>query len=69
MRRRMRGFTGTAMTLVFVVAYALAAMLVTQIGLVRDAPALIKGLVHVGLGIGWIFPLMPLIGWMVAPDE
>lgn len=69
MRRRIRSFIGTVATLAFLVVYALAAMLVAQIGPVRDAPALLQGLFYVALGIGWIVPLMPLVGWMAAPDE
>lgn len=69
MRRRTRSFIGSVATLAFVIVYALGAMLVAQIGAFRDAPALVQGLLYVGLGILWIFPLMPLVGWMVAPDE
>ncbi len=69
MRRRVRTLVGSVATLAFVIVYALGAMLVAQVGPFHDAPALVQGLLYVALGILWIFPLMPLVGWMVAPDE
>jgi hypothetical protein len=69
MHRRARSFIGTVAVLAFVVVYALGAMLLAQSGPVRNAPALVQGLAYAALGIGWIFPLMPLVGWMAAPDE
>jgi len=69
MRRRTRSFIGTVATLAFVVVYALGAMLVAQIAPIRDAPELVQGIIYVMLGIGWILPMMPLVGWMLAPDE
>lgn len=69
MRRRARSFIGSVATLAFVVVYALGAMLVAQTGAFRGAPALVQGFLYVGLGLGWIFPLMPLVSWMVAPEE
>ena len=69
MRRRARSFIGSAATLAYVVVYALGAMLVAQLGPFRDAAGLVQGLFYIALGIGWIVPLIPLVGWMVAPDE
>ncbi len=69
MRRRARGFIGSVATLVFVVVYAIGAMLVAQTGAFRDAPALVQGAFYVALGLAWIVPLMPLVSWMIAPDE
>jgi hypothetical protein len=68
-RRRYRSFIGAVVTLVFVLAYALGAMLVAQAGPMRDAPPLLQGFLYVVLGLAWIFPLMPLVRWMTAPDE
>lgn len=69
MRRRTRTFIGAVATLAFVIFYALAAMLVAQTAAVRDSSALAQGLVHVLLGLAWILPMLPLVAWMVAPDE
>ncbi len=69
MRRKTRSLVGTVATLAFVLVYALGAMLVAQVGLVRDAPPLLRGLCHIVLGLAWILPMMPLVGWMLAPDE
>jgi hypothetical protein len=68
MRRRYRSFIGAVVTLIFVLAYALGAMLVTQAGPMREAPPFLQGLVYIVLGLAWILPLMPLVGWMTAPD-
>jgi hypothetical protein len=69
MRRRVRTLVGSVATLAFVIVYALGAMLLAQVGPFQGAPALVQGLFYVALGLGWIIPLMPLVGWMVAPDE
>lgn len=69
MRRRIRSFIGTVVTLTFVLVYSLGAMLVAQAGLVQEAPALLQGMFYVVLGLAWILPLMPLLGWLLAPDE
>lgn len=69
MHRRTRSFIGTVVTLAFVLVYALGAMVVAQIEAIRDAPSLVQGLLYVVLGLAWILPMVPLVGWMIAPDE
>lgn len=64
MPRRLRKFIGTCITLVFVCAYALAAMTVAQTDHIRNANGLLQGLFFCVVGLAWILPLMPLIRWM-----
>jgi fumarate reductase subunit D len=69
MRRRYRSFIGTIVMLVFLVAYSFAAMLTVHIGRMRDLPVYLELLSYAVLGLAWVLPAMPLVRWMVAPDE
>ena len=68
MRRRTRKFFGTAITLAFVLVYALVAMAMAQGRLVQDAPGYLQALYYVVIGLAWVLPMMPLIKWMERPD-
>ncbi len=69
MRQRVRKLIGATVSVGFALAYALMAMALSQIGAVRDAPGLVRGLVLAALGLAWILPLMPLIKWMERPNS
>jgi uncharacterized membrane protein YuzA (DUF378 family) len=64
MPQRTRKFIGTVAMLVFVVVYALIAMMLAQARPTQEAPVLLQTLIYAVLGLAWILPLMPLIRWM-----
>jgi hypothetical protein len=64
MGQRSRKFVGTVAMLVFVVVYALIAMMLAQARPTQEAPVLLQTLIYAVLGLAWILPLMPLIRWM-----
>lgn len=68
MRRRIRSFLGTIFILAFVPFYALVAMALAQGRPVQEAAPLLQGVIYAGLGLAWIFPVMPVIKWMEKPD-
>ena len=61
---RQRKLLGGVLMMIFVIAYALAAMALAQARIVQDSGRLWQTLFFAVLGIGWILPLMPLIRWM-----
>jgi uncharacterized membrane protein YuzA (DUF378 family) len=63
-QQRTRKFIGAVAMLVFVVVYALVAMVLAQARPTQDAPVLLQTLIYAVLGLAWILPLMPLIRWM-----
>ena len=54
--------------LIFVVIYALMAMALADSRPLQEAPALVRTLGYVALGLVWVLPLMPLIRWMERAD-
>jgi hypothetical protein len=68
MNRRTRKLAGTVAILVFVIVYALAAMMLGQSNLLLGASKLGQGVFYLVAGLAWIVPLMPLIRWMERPD-
>jgi hypothetical protein len=64
MGQRSRKFVGAVAMLVFVVVYALIAMMLAQARPTQEAPVLLQTLIYAVLGLAWILPLMPLIRWM-----
>lgn len=68
MRRRTRSLIGTVAILAFVILYAPLAMALAD-SRIAQTPAAVQAVLYSILGIAWIFPLMPLIRWMVRPDE
>lgn len=66
---RLRKLIGALAMIAFVIVYAPIAMALAESRIV-DAPAAIRSLAYVALGLVWILPLMPLIRWMErVPDE
>ncbi len=68
MRRRNRKLVGVAATIVFVIVYALVAMMLAQYHFTPGSPSLLQWVFYAVVGMGWIVPLMPLIRWMERPD-
>ena len=68
MPRRLRTFLGTIVILVFVLAYAVAAMALAE-SRIQGAPKLVQTIAYLVLGIAWVLPLLPLIRWMEGPKE
>jgi predicted membrane channel-forming protein YqfA (hemolysin III family) len=64
MGQRSRKFVGAVAMLVFVVVYALIAMMLAQARPTQEAPVPLQTLIYAMLGLAWILPLMPLIRWM-----
>jgi hypothetical protein len=64
MGQRSRKFIGAVAMLVFVIVYALIAMMLAQARATQEAPVLLQTLIYAVLGLAWILPLMPLIRWM-----
>jgi hypothetical protein len=58
---------GALVMLLFVCCYSLIAMTIAQ-GRLQEADAIWQDLYYVVAGLGWIFPMMPLIRWMERPD-
>jgi hypothetical protein len=65
--RRTRKLIGTVAIFAFVVAYGPIAMALAE-SRILEAPKSVQALAYLVLGLVWIFPLMPLIRWMVRPD-
>jgi hypothetical protein len=68
MRMRTRKLIGTVALLALVTGWALLAMALAQIAL-RSAGGLLSGIYYVVAGLGWVLPAMPLVAWMVKPDD
>jgi predicted membrane channel-forming protein YqfA (hemolysin III family) len=64
MGQRSRKFVGAVLMLVFVIVYALIAMMLAQARPTQEAPVPLQTLIYAMLGLAWILPLMPLIRWM-----
>jgi predicted membrane channel-forming protein YqfA (hemolysin III family) len=70
MRNRFRKLIGAVAIVLFVIIYSLIALVLAQSPLVQSWPKWLQIPVYALLGLGWIFPVMPLIKWMeVAKAE
>ena len=68
MRSRQRKLIGTIFMLLFVVVYALVAMVVAQATAMKVESGLGRLLIFALLGLGWTVPMIPLILWMEKKD-
>lgn len=68
MSRRVRKFIGAGAMLVFVVLYAVCAMVTAEAKAIHDASGPVQSVIYALLGLAWILPLLPLIAWMERPD-
>ena len=55
--------------LLFVVIYALLAMVVAQATAMKVESGFWRTLIFAALGLGWAIPIVPLIGWMEKRDD
>jgi hypothetical protein len=69
MRRRVRKFIGAGAMLLFVMVYAVCAMVAAEANAIRTAPGAVQAVIYALLGLAWILPLLPLIAWMERPDS
>ncbi len=69
MSARIRKLVGGVAMLAFVGFYAVIAMALAQSQPLQEAPAIVRTLGYVVLGLAWTLPLMPLIRWMERPDR
>jgi predicted ferric reductase len=53
----------------FVVVYALLAMVLAQKTALRVESGFWRTIIFALLGLGWAIPLVPLIRWMERPDR
>src|SRR5262249_50292498 len=61
---RIRKLVGGVVLIVLVVGWALVAMALAQLPVIK-ANALVEAIYYVVAGLGWVLPAMPLIRWMV----
>jgi hypothetical protein len=64
---RIRKLIGAVALIVLVVSWALIAMTLAQLPVVK-ASGLGETLYYVVAGLGWVLPAMPLVRWMSRPD-
>ena len=65
---RTRKLVGTVILLVFIIIYALFAMLMAIVLQVR-ASSIVEVIYYVAAGLAWLPPAMWLIWWMQQPDN
>jgi hypothetical protein len=65
---RTRKLIGTVALLVLVSVWGLLAMALAQ-SVLTDINGLVAAIYYVVAGLGWVLPAMPLISWMVRPDN
>jgi hypothetical protein len=68
MRMRTRKLIGTFALLLLAAVWALLAMALAQSAL-TDINGLVAAVYYLVAGLGWVLPAMPLVKWMVRPDE
>lgn len=69
MRNRSRKLVGAIFMVLFVVVYALAAMVLAQRTALRVEFGFFRTIIFALLGMGWAIPLIPLVRWMEKRDD
>lgn len=69
MRSRQRKLIGAILMVVFVIVYALAAMMLAQVTALKVESGVLRLLIFAVLGLGWAVPMVPLIAWMERRDD
>ncbi len=69
MSSRSRKLIGTIFMVLFVVFYALVAMVLAQKTALQVESVVWRTLIFALLGLGWAVPLVPLIRWMERRDD
>lgn len=65
---RLRKLIGAAVLIVFVPGWALVAMALAQLPVIK-ANAFVEALYYMVAGLGWVLPAMPLVRWMLRDDR
>ena len=65
---RLRKFIGALVLFALVVVWALVAMALAQVPLIRDN-AIVSVAYYVIAGMGWVLPALPIISWMARPGS
>lgn len=68
MRNRTRKLIGTIVMILFVIVYALLAMVLAQSTALKVESGFWRTIIFAVLGLGWTLPMIPLIKWMETPD-
>jgi hypothetical protein len=69
MRSRQRKLIGAVFMVVFVVVYALVAMVLAQATALKVENGALRLLIFALLGLLWAVPMIPLIRWMERRDD
>jgi len=69
MRSRQRKLIGAIFMVVFVIVYALLAMVLAQATALKVENGALRLLIFALLGLGWAVPMIPLISWMEKRDD
>jgi uncharacterized protein DUF2842 len=65
---RLRKFIGAVLLFALVIMWALVAMALAQVPLIRDN-AIASVAYYVIAGLGWVLPAMPIVSWMSRRDQ
>ncbi len=65
---RLRKLIGTIALLALVIVWALVAMALAQLPVIK-ANAFVEAVYYVVAGLGWVLPAMPLVRWMLRDDR
>ena len=65
---RIRKLVGGIALIVLVVVWALLAMALAQLPVIK-ANAVVEAIYYVVAGLGWVLPAMPLVKWMVLDKQ
>jgi hypothetical protein len=65
---RLRKLIGAVLLIVLVLGWALIAMALAQLPVVK-ANGFVEVIYYVVAGLGWVLPAMPLIRWMSGPGN
>ena len=68
MRIRTRKLIGTFALLLLAAVWSIFAMALAQSAL-TDINGFVAALFYVVAGLGWVLPAMPVVKWMLKPDE
>jgi len=63
---RIRKLIGAVALIVLVVGWALIAMALAQLPVIK-ANGLVEVIYYVVAGLGWVLPAMPIVAWMSRP--
>jgi membrane-associated HD superfamily phosphohydrolase len=69
MRSRQRKLIGAIIMVIFVIFYALIAMVLAQFTALEVENIALRTLIFAVLGLGWAVPMIPLISWMEKRDD